>query len=285
MAHTEKRASAWREFQLGLIGGAVYGTAHTFSGHSLDNLKARLQLDPAYKNLTTRTAAMKLWGERGVYGLFQGIFPPLIGSVFYRMTMLSTYEASHTYFTQNKSSLNSIWHLEIANGYIPRPLVFASAFFSAITRSLVESPFEYMKVMRQTDLKWNFKDVYRGFHIQTLRTTSMLLWIFIPYDVIKTKTNYMSTLPGQWFCTTIICCWCYTISWPLETLKNMSQGGIPYIGSTYSDKIKHLGGFRGLFRGSIVGILGGGFRNGMAMLTMANWQKFATYLGLREEKK
>jgi hypothetical protein len=28
-----------REFQLGVIGGALYGSTHTLAGHSLDNLK------------------------------------------------------------------------------------------------------------------------------------------------------------------------------------------------------------------------------------------------------
>jgi len=39
MAHMEKRASPMREFQLGIIGGAIYGSTHTLAGHSLDNLK------------------------------------------------------------------------------------------------------------------------------------------------------------------------------------------------------------------------------------------------------
>jgi hypothetical protein len=39
MAHMEKRASPMREFQLGVIGGALYGSTHTLAGHSLDNLK------------------------------------------------------------------------------------------------------------------------------------------------------------------------------------------------------------------------------------------------------
>jgi hypothetical protein len=216
--------------------------------------------------------------------LFQGIFPPLIGSVVYRMTMLSSYEASYTYF--NNKPKQSLWQLEILNGYIPRPLVFASALISSLSRSVVESPFEYAKVMQQTDSKWKFKDIYRGFVIQTCRTTSMLMWIFVPYDVVKTKTNWMSTYTGQFISTTVICCWCYAVSWPFETLKNMTQAGIPFIGATFQDRITFLGGgYRGLFRGSAIGILGGGFRNGVAMVTMNNWQRFASSLGLREEKE
>lgn len=219
--------------------------------------------------------------ERGMYGFFQGIFPPLIGSVLYRMTMLSAYESSYTYL--NMKPKNSLWQLEICDGYVPRPLVFASALFASITRSVVESPFEYMKVMRQTDSKWLLKDIYQGFTIQTIRTTSMLMWIFVPYDVIKTKTNLMSTYKGQFVCTTLICCWCYAISWPFETLKNMTQGGIPHVKASFADRVRYLGGWKGLYRGASIGIIGGGFRNGVAMVAMNNWQRLASTFGLRKE--
>jgi hypothetical protein len=59
-----------REFQLGVIGGAIYGASHTLSGHSLDNLKARLQLDPGYAKLSTVGAAKKLWGEHHIKTTF-----------------------------------------------------------------------------------------------------------------------------------------------------------------------------------------------------------------------
>ena len=61
MAHFEKRASPAREFMLGVVGGTIYGGAHTISGHPLDNLKARLQLDPAYRDLKVLPAARKIW--------------------------------------------------------------------------------------------------------------------------------------------------------------------------------------------------------------------------------
>ena len=105
----------------------------------------RLQLDPGYVNLSTTSAARKLWAEKGMYGFFQGAVPPLVGSSFYRMAMLSTYEAAYTYFSRLPK--DSVWHLEIAGGYVPRPLVFASAVCASLARSVVESPFEYFKVM------------------------------------------------------------------------------------------------------------------------------------------
>jgi hypothetical protein len=144
MSHMEKRTDPWREFLLGVVGGAIYGASHTLSGHPLDNLKARLQLDPKYIGLSNVAAAKKLWAENGVRGYIQGIFPPLIGSSFYRMAMLSSYEASYTYF--NTFEPDSPWKTEIAGGFFPRPMIWASALCASLSRSVVESPFEYAKV-------------------------------------------------------------------------------------------------------------------------------------------
>ena len=58
---------------------------------------------------------------------------------------------------------------------------------------------------------------------QTMRTTAMLLNIFGPYDVIRTKTKWMTNIYGQFAVTLSVCSTSYLIIWPLETLKNMGQ--------------------------------------------------------------
>lgn len=109
-------------------------------------------------------AAGLLLAERGLQGFIQGVFPPLIGSSFYRMAMLSSYEASYTYFSAQDK--DGFWHTQIADGWLPRPLVLASALCASVSRSVVESPFEYTKVMRQTDKAWKVNELYRGFGMQ-----------------------------------------------------------------------------------------------------------------------
>jgi hypothetical protein len=110
---------------------------------------------------------IRIWpisAERGVKGFMQGVFSPLIGSSFYRMAMLSAYESSYTYFSAQDR--DGFWHTQVADGWVPRPLVFASALCASLSRSVVESPFEYTKVMRQTDKPWKFNELYRGFGMQ-----------------------------------------------------------------------------------------------------------------------
>jgi hypothetical protein len=62
------------------------------------------------------------------------------------------------------------------------------------------------------------------------------------------------------------------------------QAGLPHVGASMRDRVAAQGGFKGLYRGCAPGVFGGGFRNACAMAAMANWQRLATHLGLRDEK-
>ena len=119
--------------------------------------------------------------------------------------------------------------------------------------------------------------------MQTMRTTGMLMFIFGPYDVIRQKRpELMSNLFRQWATTTMICGASYLVVWPLETLKNLAQTGTPNPQATVAQRMAHMGGFSGLYRGVWPGTICGGFRNGCAMMVMGSAQKWATHLGLRD---
>ena len=64
MAHNERRASPAREGAIGIVTGAIYGITHTLSGHPLDNIKARLQMDKQYFGLSAAGAAKKMLALR-----------------------------------------------------------------------------------------------------------------------------------------------------------------------------------------------------------------------------
>ena len=146
---------------------------------------------------------------------------------------------------------------------------------------MVESPFEYAKVMRQTGRSWVMSDCFRGFAAQTTRTTAMLMFIMGPFDVVKTKTKLLQTY-GPFAVVTGICGCSYAIIHPLESLKNMAQAGLPHPGASVAQRVAHIGGPLALYRGALPGITSGALRNGVAMATMLYWQKYATALGLRD---
>ena len=62
------------------------------------------------------------------------------------------------------------------------------------------------------------------------------------------------------------------------------QAGLPHAGASMGERVAYQGGFAGLYRGAAPGVFGGGLRNACAMAAMANWQRLATHLGLRNEE-
>mmetsp|Transcript_16982 Transcript_16982/g.22005 ORF Transcript_16982/g.22005 Transcript_16982/m.22005 type:complete len:291 (+) Transcript_16982:74-946(+) len=283
MAHVEERSHWVREGQIALAGGMLYGISHTISGHPLDNIKAMMQMEQRYRGWSWLRVASDLWRKEGLHAFFRGVMPPLWGSALYRGTMMSVYEASYTYLDAI-DPLNSKFGKFLHNEFFAiRPLVIISAVACSVARSVVEAPIEYAKVMRQRNVTWQLSHIYRGAGSQVIRTTSMLVLIFVPYDIIRRNTDWFQrSLFAQWLITTLVCATSYTISWPLETLKNLAQAGLPRPSASIYNRIKFLGGFRGLYIGATPGIICGGFRNGVAMVVMAKYHSYATRLGMRD---
>jgi len=144
MTHNEKRVSPWREAQLAMATGGLFGATHTLSGHPLDTIKSRMQINPSYLNLNSFQTTSKIWREDGARGFFRGMLPPLWGSSVYRAVMLSAYEFAFTYCAANFDSE----HPMNREYFYLRPVVLCSAFFASACRTGIENPIEYAKVGR-----------------------------------------------------------------------------------------------------------------------------------------
>ena len=140
----------------------------------------------------------------------------------------------------------------------------------------VSGPIEYAKLMGQTGQKMILADVYRGFGWQAARTTSLMLPLFVGLDITRRKTTFLETYTGTFLCTTFIAGVSYIASWPLETLKNLYQAGVPHKGATLKQRIAFLGGPAGLFRGVWPGTIAGAIGNGSGMVAMLSTKKFLT---------
>jgi hypothetical protein len=75
-----------------------------------------------------------------------GCIPPLWGSAVYRSIMMSSYEASFTFFEQQTDS-GSFWHREYF-GKVVRPLVVASTVACSLCRCVAEAPIEQARCHR-----------------------------------------------------------------------------------------------------------------------------------------
>ncbi len=103
--------------------------------------------------------------------------------------------------------------------------------------------------MGQTNQKWELKKIFRGLPWQIMRTTVLLLPIFVTLDYFRRKTNILQTLTGNFFVTFGVVGAAYVVSWPLETMKNLAQSGTPHPAASVSERVAYMGGPVGLLRG------------------------------------
>jgi hypothetical protein len=232
--------------------------------------------------------------------------PPLVGSAIYRGAMLSGYEYTFTYITLHtaddhflkKERLGfvrlmvpvSVVCASLARGVIEGMLghlVTASLFILLylIVTMFLSAPFEYAKLMGQTNEPVVLRNAFRGLHWQLLRTTLLLLPVFTTFDYLRRKTTILSTLAGNFVVTGGVVGLSYACSWPVETLKNLVQAGKPFAGASIGERVAFMGGPRGLFRGMSPGATGGGLRNACGIIAMIYAQQVATYMGLRDPDK
>ena len=224
-----------------------------------------------------------MYATHGVGAFFRGCVPPLWGSAVYRSAFMAVYEASFTW-CESRLPSDSVWRHECLGGGL-RPFVVGSTLVAALSRAIVEAPVEQAKVMRQTGRPIEWRHLYRGLPAQVARTTAMMLMILVPFDYCRRRSAlFQSGIWGQCAVVSGCCAAAYAVTWPLETLKNMAQAGLPRPGASTAERLAFIGGPRGLYRGVTPGVLCGGLRNGCAMLAMNGLANpLITRLGLRAE--
>jgi hypothetical protein len=74
--------------------------------------------------------------------------------------------------------------------------VLFGGIISGTVRSLVECPFEYAKVKRQTGQTWIMKDIYRGFTNLYPRTTILMTTYFLQVDSYRRHTKLFESKIG-----------------------------------------------------------------------------------------
>ena len=100
-------------------------------------------------------------------------------------------------------------------------------------------------------------------------------------DYLRRKTNVLKTLTGNAAVTFGVVGMAYASTWPLETMKNLAQSGLPRPGASVGERIKHMGGVTGMMRGIAPGATGGGIRNALGMVAFVYAQQMVTRLNLR----
>ena len=271
MTHNEKRVEWYREGIYNLLSGAVFGAFSILVGHPTDTIKTKMQAQKEYVSGFSMVGTMQdTWRKYGIRGFYRGALPPFFGALLTRSSQFSVFEGIFTYFDKTDSMKKEV---PFTFGLQPRVILGGAA--AGITRSFIESPFEYIKVRRQIGLPWNLRDSYKGFPSLVLRNIGMLGTFFCLVDIMRRRTGLYNSLPGQFFVGGACATLGWLTIWPIENLKNQIQAGTNGENLSWATRFKMMrerGGIRGLYRGILPGSICVFTRNGAAFtaLTIMN---------------
>jgi solute carrier family 25 carnitine/acylcarnitine transporter 20/29 len=282
MTHNEKRSEWWKEGLAALITGSLYGVSNAIVGHPLDTVKTKMQVLPEYQAKSMIESIKYLFKTEGIRGFFRGVFPPMIGGGLFRSAQFASFEALYT-----KLDKDPICSKPIPFTFGLEPRIILGGIASGTSRALIECPFEYSKVQRQTGGVWILSNMFQGFKVLWIRSTGLMTSYFIMVDFFRRNTNSYKHQYGIFLMNGLCATFGFIVIWPFEVAKNHIQSmkfldsKNQYITTILRNKIKHHGVLGGLFRGSLPGLLSVFVRNGVAMIVMLKAQKIITMLGFR----
>ncbi len=161
------------------VAGALYGFVSPVLGHPLDTIKTKMQAETKYQHMKMRHIIADIWKFDGIRGFYRGFTAPLIASSAYRSIQFSSYAATYS----------ACEHIPQLSEPIPytgglRLSVLAGACAAALTRSVIESPFEFIKVRMQTNGPWVIEDG----SIRSMMSTKMILNVYNGYTPLLKRT-------------------------------------------------------------------------------------------------
>ena len=221
-----------------------------------------------------------VYRKEGPIGFYRGSIPPFIGSILYRSTQFSVFEAFYTRWENDAAMCK-----EIPGMFGLEWRTLAAAIAGGSARSLVECPFEYAKVKGQTGQKWYLSQLYTGMRVQYPRTTLMMITFFSVIELSRKNTDLMSKPYGQFLTSGTAALVGFFLIWPLEVLKNLAQAETMSMGSGTLERAKYIyrnQGIQGFWRGFVPGGQSVFLRNGASMIVMQKAQKYLTAIGLRD---
>jgi solute carrier family 25 carnitine/acylcarnitine transporter 20/29 len=127
---------------------------------------------------------------------------------------------------------------------------------SGAARAVIECPFEFAKVKKQTNQPWLIRDSYKGFSNLLPRSIGILTFYYCVFTSIRKKTKNPDSNLSIFMCSGAAATAAWWLMWPFELLKNMAQAEIKHAGSTSMERVKYIyrnQGMKGFYRGIIPG--------------------------------
>jgi solute carrier family 25 carnitine/acylcarnitine transporter 20/29 len=288
MTHNEKRTVWWKEGLFACMGGLINGLVQVTVGQPFDTLKTKMQVQDEYKKLNLIQSAKKLYKSDGKLGFYRGGMPIILGASFFRSMQFSVFELVYSRFDKNnlKNKNYEKYFTKVipyTKGLEVRTIVAGIA--SGICRSLVECPFEFVKIRRQIKTDFKYMNVYHGLFPLMLKNSTMVSIGFCFIDSFRRNTNAWNSSLGIFLATGTSTILCHILIWPIEIFRNnymsKNKGETSSAGKIISENIKNYGWMKGLYRGALPGLISTFLRNGLGMLIFSKIQKIITIYGFR----
>jgi len=143
------------------VAGFVYGLASTLVGQPFDTIKTRMQAISQIHSTGVYKSSLEtgkyIYMQEGIRGLYRGGIPMVLGGGALRSAQ----------FGVNNSVLELIKRYNVVDSDIKhfgflRVNVVLAGFCGGLARGVVEAPIEFMKVRRQVDQRWQWREVTGG---------------------------------------------------------------------------------------------------------------------------
>lgn len=208
-----------------------------------------------------RTIGLKLLRTEGIPGLYRGGLPLLIGGTLFRSAQFGVNDIGLNFIRSFRNSSEPLKKKDRFFFNIFDYEVIFGGFCGGLGRGIVEAPFEFVKVRRQVDISWKFKDIYKGSGITLVRNSFLFMFFMVYIDLgnqlVEGELNPF--IKGS-VCANLA----WLTIWPLDVVKSQLQSGNFQTKNIfkllyYSHKNNTL------YRGLLPGLLRSSIANGCSM--------------------
>jgi solute carrier family 25 carnitine/acylcarnitine transporter 20/29 len=282
------------ELLYGSISGMAFGLISPIAGQPFDTIKTKMQAETRFASSGSWSVASSIVKADGFTGLYRGL-TPILASTGVQKSVLFAANSSARRAVENSGVDMLTTPIPLTAGL--KPGVIVGGVAAAAARTVVETPFELMKVRRQTGASWRIaegggagggvvggggvgetfslsqvKEFYTGAWSTFSRAAIMLGTFFVLCDYSERLVPDLVAMPltGGFFkggcCATVA----WGVAWPFEVVKSKVQGaeGAQYRGKSQLSIIRGImaqNGVRGLYRGFLPGAMRSFVSNGAGM--------------------
>lgn len=275
------KGTSTTELLLGSLSGMAFGLVSPIAGQPFDIVKTKMQADVRFADARPMLVVRSIIRTEGVVGMYRGMLPILV-STGVQKTVLFTANAGARRAVERSGIPMLVEPIPGSAGLKPSVLVGGVAASAA--RTVVETPFELMKVRLQTGGSIRaaggesvlsvaqLSELYTGAGPTFARATLMLGSFFCFCDYFERFAPDLMAVPvlGGFIKGGLCATAGWAIAWPYEVVKSMVQGkdGAKFRGMSSLQIMRQLVASKGisaLWRGMGPGALRSIASNGAGM--------------------